>query len=954
MKMSSDSFKKLTSLLSHARHRWRLGSMMNGLFLSLIFIIGIAGAAVLSDQLFYLNPFWRFVFFILASLGIITIVPLVLSPLVVRRPDEWIARRIEIHNPGLDNRLINCLQLAGQEICSPEIHTQLTQDALTRLESTDRSVGINRKRMKQAGSTAAALMLLFVVYTFISPGQVFNSLSRILFPWADIQPLYDTQIFVEPGNAEVPEGSSFTIKIRFEGKIPYKAAVLTSVDTKSWTEETIAVEPGSNEVTYRFDAVSTPFNYCISAGDARSSIYHVTILPRPVIEELSIALDYPAYTGLADDFYYGADGSISAYAGTRVILSATTDIPIEKALINHRHGENIDIVNPRIVNEQSLRAEFKIEKKGWYTIKVFTAKSVDNSNPVHHSIDIIPDQPPQVTLPLPGRDIPDVMVPSQVPCLVKAIDDLGLAQVELCYRETVEDVTKVIQSREPNTPPKKLQFRSVLDVTSAVFSPGQTLELYASAIDSLGQRGGSQRFVLKLVEQATDPIESSLPASKLANVMDEMREPLDEHNSEEKKEKEKEKILDTLDDILQKQKDLIPPTEDLLEIPEEQRIIEQEEELQRLAQAENRLLDEIKDFNEYLKNLSPQKFDNPSLVDEWNEIIENVERAEESLIGNAVEIALESEEAAVWSIEQLEERIESELESWLPDKPDRTKWNLEDAPEDVIDDISMVDLPEELEDLIGELIEDEEDVTEETEDLSSNWASADLEEGWDVMDGQISNYSAKGKTGNTLPESTEARGRSGEGRTGKSGGEFVEKYAQHKDDRQTPARMRDEPFEDAVVEELDNKPPSESTGGGKKSGMGPEGFTGKPPLMLQEKLNRLSQKQSEIRDKAEKLDRVLNSLYLSPKELVESIRVMEQIEEELTKAQLDKVVEKQRKVISNFNTLQRAVTDPVQSLVEQKKTNLEKHEPVATMQDQQFPEQYAEALNLYFRSIAEY
>ena len=78
----------------------------------------------------------------------------------------------------------------------------------------------------------------------------------------------------------------------------------------------------------------------------------------------------------------------------------------------------------------------------------------------------------------------------------------------------------------------------------------------------------------------------------------------------------------------------------------------------------------------------------------------------------------------------------------------------------------MAELPEELEDLIGELLDEEEDLAEDVEDLSSGWAdSLDKGAGWSTEDGPISNYSAQGKTGNRSPNKSEISGRSGEGRS---------------------------------------------------------------------------------------------------------------------------------------------------------------------------------------------
>ena len=139
--------------------------------------------------------------------------------------------------------------------------------------------------------------------------------------------------------------------------------------------------------------------------------------------------------------------------------------------------------------------------------------------------------------------------------------------------------------------------------------------------------------------------------------------------------------------------------------------------------------------------------------------------------------------------------MKTNIEKWLPDTPDREKWSQEESLTDKDKEAPMAELPGELEDLIGDLMEEEEDLFDEMEDVSSSAAdSLDKGAGWDAMDGPISNMSAKGVTGNRLPNTSEIGGRSGEGRQGKSSGEFVGDEAVGKGGRKTPSRLTPDPY----------------------------------------------------------------------------------------------------------------------------------------------------------------
>ncbi len=70
------------------------------------------------------------------------------------------------------------------------------------------------------------------------------------------------------------------------------------------------------------------------------------------------------------------------------------------------------------------------------------------------------------------------------------------------------------------------------------------------------------------------------------------------------------------------------------------------------------------------------------------------------------------------------------------------------------------------------LIEDAAEFDEEADDMTGAWGG-NMQVGWDIMDGPISSFAARGKTGNQLPNASEMSGRSGSGRRGRASGQMV-------------------------------------------------------------------------------------------------------------------------------------------------------------------------------------
>ncbi len=292
-----------------------------------------------------------------------------------------------------------------------------------------------------------------------------------------------------------------------------------------------------------------------------------------------------------------------------------------------------------------------------------------------------------------------------------------------------------------------------------------------------------------------------------------------------------------LNKFIESQKKIIQASDRLAKKPVDNFTKEDEKLLEELQAAQDKWEKFLNEAFADFSKLAQQDFSNPSLLKELLSIKTDVTMAKDALSKQAVEIATAIEDNGIENAKTLTANIEK----WLPDEPDRTKWNMEDPAGQM--NVEQAELPKELEDLIGDLLEEEEDLFEEMDDITGKYTmSGDKGIGWDAMDGPISNMNAQGVTGNQLPNTSEIGGRSGEGRTGKSTGEFVEDKAVGKGGRRTPTRLTPEPFQKGQVSDSSGEPAGGATGGGKLSGAGAEGLEGPLPPQMKEQLQRLAGK----------------------------------------------------------------------------------------------------------------
>jgi len=354
-------------------------------------------------------------------------------------------------------------------------------------------------------------------------------------------------------------------------------------------------------------------------------------------------------------------------------------------------------------------------------------------------------------------------------------------------------------------------------------------------------------------------------------------------------------LRDRLKEFADEQKKVIEGSKELAKRPVDDYTETDQRELEKLQAIEDQwdkfLTEAIADFSK----VPEVDASNPSLCKELIEVKTDVEMAADALAKKAADIAVPLEELGMEAAEEIVEN----LERWLPDTPDRQRWSQEEFTGDV--EIPHAELPEQLEDLVGDLLEEEEDIFDEMEDITSGAGdSLDKGAGWDAMDGPISNFSAKGVTGNRLPNTSEISGRSGEGRTGKSSGEFVEETATGKGGRRTPTRLSPDAFSKGEVNDTSPEAPTGATGGGKISGSGSEGLEGPVPPEVQRRMGTLAGRQAQLRNKAEGVKAALQVRNYDSFSLNEAIDAMRKIQRDILAGRYRNALRRKDVVLDNL------------------------------------------------------
>jgi|GEM_PF-1086465 len=408
-------------------------------------------------------------------------------------------------------------------------------------------------------------------------------------------------------------------------------------------------------------------------------------------------------------------------------------------------------------------------------------------------------------------------------------------------------------------------------------------------------------------------------------------------------------LKNKLDEFNKEQRKIIEQTEAIDPKKAEDWAEKEEKLMGNLAASETEWAKLFKAAFSDLSKKQNQDFSNSTMAEELVRLYEELQKAGAALEKKKVEIATVAEANAA----NFAQSTSANLERWLADNKDNIKWVSEENGK--LADTGMSDLPAEINDIIGDLIEKEDDMGEDTKDSTNSftWDNDDFL-GWGVADGTIDSMQAKGITGNVLPNNNEVGGRSGEGRSGRSSGQYVQQDAVGKGEgRKTPTRLTQSPFEKGTVEDKSKDASTGSTGGGKQSGVGDEGLTGVTPDQDSDIAQRLGGNQSELKQKAQALLRRLNEKGLPSGEVQEALRKIAAYEQVVKQGEGVAAKRLKGEIVGALKNARGALEQTLKADYE--KVSRQKLQDFRSRHQEQekIPAGYEDTVGLYFKSLSE-
>jgi hypothetical protein len=270
-----------------------------------------------------------------------------IRPLFKRITDARLARLIEEHSPGTEDRLVTAVEYSngnGESHISPAIVNRLYQDANSVSGMLDVRDVIRRSRLLLYGGAALASLLLFAGVLKWGPKEISQGVAQLVTPTTHAASTNAMSIKVRPGTARVPKGSDQDIiatLVNFDSQ--QVNVFMRPLDSKE-DFQALLMEPAKAKSDFRCSIfnLQNSMEYFVESNNVRSEVFKLTVVDLPFVKQLDLSLNFPAFTNLPTKAVEDG-GDIAALKGTVATITAKLTGKVRAARIVFADGKKTDM-----------------------------------------------------------------------------------------------------------------------------------------------------------------------------------------------------------------------------------------------------------------------------------------------------------------------------------------------------------------------------------------------------------------------------------------------------------------------------------------------------------------------------------------------------------------------------------------------------------------------------------
>ncbi|MCZ2442729.1 MAG: hypothetical protein LC101_02985 [Flavobacteriales bacterium] len=591
----------IAKLDSFIRKYYKNELIKGGLYTTAIFLIFFLAIILLEYFGHFGTGIRTFFFYSFISINLFIFIKFIFIPAAKlfsigkRISYEQAAEIIGKHFKEIDDKIINTLQL--RNLAQHEENTLILasiQQKSNELLPIPFNIAINFRENKKYIIYALPPFIVFLGVLLFSPGIITQSTFRIVSHGTYFEPQAPFKFNIINQKLVAVEGEDFTLLTTLSGaEIPEQLFIDIS------NSQYKMLQQGALTHAYTFKNPRKDIQFRFAADGFFSPLYTLKVLPKPVVMQLQMDLQYPAYLKMKPDSWQNR-GDATMPEGTVITWKILT-----------KNTENLsfliaDSVLRIALNQQTAVVSHKAKYSFEYTLVPSHAQLAAHDS-LRYQIQVIPDEYPAILV----KSDQDTANPSFIFFNGQLQDDYGLRKLVFNYKINDDNFyTKVAIPLQSQL--TEQAFFYALDLALVNVKPGDKLSYYFEVWDNDGVNGSkSSKSALQTYKMPTkEELQKAVDSNK-EKIKDDLQESKDQLKDIDKSVQDIKKDLfqkketdwsnkQKLNQLLEKQKNLMEQMEKSKELNEKNN-----KEENRLSEEEKRLLEKqekLEKMFEELKN----------------------------------------------------------------------------------------------------------------------------------------------------------------------------------------------------------------------------------------------------------------------------------------------------------------------------------------------------------------
>jgi hypothetical protein len=633
--------------------------------------------AVLENYAYFNSVVRALLFYLYLLTTLIVLVKLIVIPLLrlykIGRiiSYEYASEIIGKDFPEIKDKLLNAIQLKEQSI-----NNGISREIL--FASIDQRAGelspfpfsravdfkINKKYLKFLLPTIGVFLFILIA----SPSIITEPSKRIVnySTFYEKQAPFSFEVLNKQLQAVQQEDYKLDIKLVGEN-IPNEVFVVVAGNEYKLSKENTVL------YHYLFKNLQKDLTFYLKVDGFRSKDYTLKVIPKPIIVDFEVLLDYPLYTGKKSETIQNS-GDFSLPAGTNVTWKIKTRDTKRLFLRFIDKGLFLDPGTP----EMFIYSQHFFISQNY---SVFTQNQyIKNPDSLNYTINVIPDAYPYIDV----KEYKDSLYESHFYFKGMIKDDYGFNKLLFKYKKSGNDNNTDNEETKSITINKNLNqedFYFYFDISALDTKPGENIEYYFEIWDNDGINGSkvtrSQKMIFKVptideiekqTEQNNEDVKNQMEqAIKDADQLKKQIDDLDKKLIDKKTINWQERKQ--IEDLLNKQQQLQNNVENLKNQLKENFIKESQ-----YKQTDENILEKQKQLEELF---------NKVMTDEMKELFEQLQQMLDKLDKDKIEEALDKMKLSNKDIEkELDRNLELFKQLELEKKMSETIDKLQNLSEE--------------------------------------------------------------------------------------------------------------------------------------------------------------------------------------------------------------------------------------------------------------------------------